>query len=138
MRTYLFRGKRVENGEWIYGYFVKVPPRVETHGTAAVAIQNLRIPYILDDDGMMAEVIPESVGQWTGLEDKNCVKVFERDVVDAEGYKPRRMEVKFVEGGFCCDWGDANFPIDINHFYPSNGCCFEVIGNITDNPELLK
>lgn len=71
MREILFRGKRIKTGEWVYGhYFTRT-------------IQNGElIHYItaLDHWGNY-HVIPESVGQWTGLKDKNKVRIFEGDIV---------------------------------------------------------
>jgi uncharacterized phage protein (TIGR01671 family) len=82
--------------------------------------------------------IPETVGQFTGLCDKNGVEVYENDFVRAEKYNPEIYLVEFIQGGFCCTHKNDFFPIDISHFYPSCGCEFEVIGNIFDNKELLK
>lgn len=76
--------------------------------------------------------------QFTGLRDKNGREIYEGDIVESKIHNPSKMEIRFIEGGFCAWWGDDDYPIDINHFYDSKGCCIEVIGNIHENIDLLK
>lgn len=134
MREILFRGKRVDNGEWIEGFYAKSG---DTH-------------FILIDNGFafgyvkMKEVIPETVGQYTGLTDKNGNKIFEGDIVR---YRPEywcEPQQSVVE--YCADkWNYPAFDLK-DHDYEGNGLQFaheegvglEVIGNIHDNPELLE
>lgn len=77
MREILFRGKRVDNGEWIYGDVVQFP----THGIVRIVEQE---PSYKD-----AEVDSETVGQYTGLTDKNGRKIFENGymIIDNKTYK---------------------------------------------------
>ncbi len=77
------------------------------------------------------------VMQFTGLLDRNGKEIYEGDIVHAEGYQPRNYAIEFIEGGFCGTY-PSTLPIDMNHWYPSTGCKVEVIGNIYENPELLK
>lgn len=81
--------------------------------------------------GVDAEIM-----QFTGLLDKNGKEVYEGDIIANGDTKPAILQVKFLEGGFCCT-AEGILPIDLNCFYPSIGCRFEVIGNIYENPELM-
>ena len=79
--------------------------------------------------------------QFTGLRDKNGREIYEGDIVKAAGHNPENYRIEFREGGFCGVWGEGDdewYPVDINHFYDSTGCCIEAIGNIHENPELLN
>jgi uncharacterized phage protein (TIGR01671 family) len=137
-RHILFRAKRKDNGEWVYGYYA-------TQSNHACFQSELKYTsFILKDEfmdwglGGLAEyeVIPESVGQFTGLTDKNGNKIFEGDIVKVttgiEGYKSTYhsaiQEVKYnAESGIA-----VFLPFDNSDMVE-----VEVIGNIYDNPELL-
>ena len=131
MREFLLRGKRTDNGEWIEGAYSPF------HLNFGEREEKPHIIIISDDediDGLWCEVIPETVGQFTGLTDKNGVRIFEGDIVSLvkhDGliykvvYVPCRYELVNSKGVNC-------FVLDI---YKSEN--IEVIGNIHDNPELL-
>lgn len=141
MREILFRGKRVDNGEWVYGYFVQ--------GDDC----NNKLTYILPYGihGIRYHVIPESVGQYTGLKDKEGNKIFEGDIVKDEEYFnfPEIFVIRSPEW-FTCDAFDCyGYKSVSNRFtniasYDSEeyGIDFKencvIIGNIHDNPELLR
>lgn len=136
MREILFRGKRHDNGNWIYGSLY------ERVGERYI----IPLPIITSK----SKVDPESVGQFTGLVDKNGKKIFEGDILtiarkmDGMGTyyvptlaSPVNVEVKWD----FCGWMWETLCEDKRYLhFPEAWCHFEceVIGNIHDNPELLE
>ena len=130
-REILFRGKSIVSGEWIYG----------------VPISNNYITCILKPTDGLSElkgfqVKPETVGQYTGLKDKNGVKIFEGDIVrrsNRNGQKTISYVVEWCSD--CCmfvlDCIDFDMEFDTD-FTVSYGNEFEFVGNIHDNPELVR
>ena len=142
MREILFRGKRKDNGEWIEGsllvldadsgyYFITEP--FESASTLPVRDLIYNHTHLVD---------PETVGQFTGLTNKNGVKIFEGDIViDKEGclYKVFLQE-KYYEFSFECIKSDNKFLVNAKWALWSlpRSKDLEVIGNIFDNPELVE
>lgn len=137
MREILFRGRSVEFNMWVGGDLTVVEGK----------------PYILMfkriDNGQFKfksfEVIPETVGQFTGCCDKNGVKIYEGDIVRcAEDYCS--YEVMFKDGCFCLRWYCETFERDIYIALYDNEEVerfeteqyLEVVGNIYETPELLE
>ena len=125
IREVIFRGKRTDNGEWIEGSLLGID-WCDKPSTYSIA-PNTPV-------SVFYSVLPETVGQYTGLTDKNGKRIFEGDIVSLvkhDGliykvvYVPCRYELVNSKGVNC-------FVLDI---YKSEN--IEVIGNIHDNPELL-
>ena len=128
MREMKFRGKRIDNGEWVFGYLVRMFSEIGI------------MPF--DEENTFNPIIPETVEQYTGLKDKNGREIYEGDIVfweDEHFYKGKSEVV------YCVD--RYNYPaFDLaNHDYEAKGlqcvheeCFMQVIGNIHDNPELLE
>lgn len=133
MREILFRGKRLDNGEWVYGYYVHIGP---------VSCQRAYIIPEYTSAIYVKEVDPSTVDQYTGLMDKNGKRIFEGDIVSTDIARPYLI-VEFRDGCFmfnCNDGGkdyyDIMLPIleDAQTEYKYG----EIIGNIHDTPELLE
>jgi uncharacterized phage protein (TIGR01671 family) len=77
--------------------------------------------------------------QYIGLGDKDGVELYEGDIVEADNFNPKHYIIEFIEGAFCVTHPRIqNYPIDINMFYPSNGCCIKKVGNIHQNVGLVE
>lgn len=139
MREILFRGKHTRTGEWVEGLLWK-----KKYNDNKLFISCFPDK---DDNEEIYIIIPETVGQYTGLTDKNGKKIFEGDIVKARvtenrGYGTNKYEaiyeIKYHEK-YCYFYlarEKNNLLFDGNWSYFVSQ--FEVIGNIHDNPELLK
>jgi len=121
-RETLLRGKRVDNGEWVVGY----PYQIKSKGL-----------WFIDDGYTVShQVIPETIGQYTGLNDKNGVEIYEGDILKRQG------EVRLGLYNYTFRGLYGNYPIfgcgyyTIKHYDISplhTKYEYEVIGNIHDN-----
>ena len=140
MKEILFRGKVVNTDEWVEGYLVYAEDVCKPNDEIT--------PFIFEPDAInfgygefsgVSEVIPETVGQYTGVTDRSGRKIFEGDILvfckgatypykviwDGMGWKLIRSDGKRIKEAFECN--------EIHYVKIS-----EVIGNIHDNPELLE
>ena len=122
MREILFRGKR-NIGEWIYGYFI-----IANDGNTAIVERKI--------NNNILSVVPETVGQYTGLTDKNGKKIFEGDY-DADGncivwcdncngFEFAALDVPTKDICISCHRCDGNF------FFGDQINDFEIVGNVAD------
>ena len=140
MREILFRGKRTDNGEWVYG----VPTKDARNET--VIVESVFECDEYSCRGAYCFYVDENtIGQYTGLTDKNGKKIFEGDIV-LDHFTSQKGIVTFCQGtfdsgiykynGWVCKGFDGTVDFRELVFYEDTDC--EVIGNIHDNPELLK
>jgi uncharacterized phage protein (TIGR01671 family) len=123
VREILFRGKRLDNGEWIQGDIVQFP----VHGIVRIVEQE---PSYKD-----AEVDSDTVGQYTGLTDKNSNEIFEGDIVKtSHGGSTYYAKIEWDDGSFWVTNHDIQMPSYISEVSKTY---LEIIGNIYDNPELV-
>lgn len=129
MREILFRGKRTDNGEWVYGDLIQNVDCLKIREQEK-SIKKIAKSY---------EVDPETVGQFTGLLDKNGKKIFEGDIVLGLFLFDMSINavVKFRDGAFGLEWHRGEI-IEFNAFTSLCNITYEIIGNIYDNPELLE
>lgn len=125
MREILFRGKRIDTGEWVQGYYFKIwDEHYICWGTT-----NGEVSKVL--------VIPETVGQDTELKDKNGKKIFEGDILYHPIQGKRKVYYPFSERvasyGLRMIEGKVRMASTL-----SEGFLYEVIGNVHDNPELVE
>lgn len=125
-REILFRGKTINSGKWIESMTI-------SKGAIHRKINNL---FLEIGENRWEGIIPGTLGQFTGLLDKNGAKIFEGDIVSGgmimcnQGYsiKNDKSTVSFIDGMFKCG--------SLSLITFARKC--EVVGNIHDNPELLK
>ena len=133
-REIIFRGKRIDNGEWVYGYFWHIKEHYNPKLSNRHCIKSIK-------NGLDYEVIPETIGQLTGLNDKYGVKIFEGDILLSESWGSNarsKRKTHIVEWGRE-KWLAAGYNGEMK-VKPSldTKSDWQVIGNIHDNKELIK
>lgn len=126
MKETLCRGKRVDDGKWTEGYFFKSWNKV------------FLLWGMTGDSPNMEEVVPETVGQYTGIEDDNDVRIFEGDIVEVsyDDGMAYTTEVRAYGNTLCVDvegedydYTAFDFAVDL---WRAEGCEFKVVDNIYD------
>ena len=126
MRDVLFKGKRVDNGEWTEGYFFKTWDKV------------FLLWGMTGDCPNMEEVVPETVGQYTGIEDDNDVRIFEGDIVEVsyDDGTAYTTEVYAYGSTLCVDIEGEDYDFTAIDFavdqWREDGCELRVVSNIYD------
>lgn len=133
MRNIKFRGKRTESQDWIYGW-LRQTGHEDIEKSNGQYIKTVKYYQIQDDKYNSQFVVGETIGQYTGLKDRNMKEIYEGDIV----YIIPENETGVVE------WENEiaryvviydNIITDFDNWY---GKDLEIIGNIYDNPELLE
>jgi uncharacterized phage protein (TIGR01671 family) len=131
MREILFRGKRIDNGEWVEGAYYH---QTEFYGDSFDGHYIITTTDELEDNMMdVCRVIPETVGQYTGLTDKNGTKIFEGDIVKWSWDTVFQVVYDDCYLGFIAK-EKTGYHICLDNYGLNK---IEVIGNVHDNPELL-
>jgi len=136
-REILFRGKRIDNGEWIEGYYCPTPLSRFPCRASIYSADTINSYW----HGV--EVDSKTIGQFIGLIDKNGNKILEGDILKFKNLEQKFLltswvgNVEFVYGVF-----QSQFPLEKNCYFTFNEwngtVSYEVIGNIYDSPELLE
>lgn len=137
-REIKFRGKSADNGKWIIGYYYHECGNtyiVEDRQSLSETSRN--VPYL---------VIPETVGQFTGLFDKNGKEIYEGDIISVNGKYPKLVKYINDYACFClANIEDLDEEMDTGYWHQvspgwwnSSKREIQAIGNIYDHPELIK
>ena len=142
MREILFRGKRLQGGNWVEGYFFKsdINKRERESKKATLIFTPDCDTFIMVPECHNSfMVVSDTVGQYTGLKDKNGKRIFEGDIAKVLQGKDKDIAyVGFENGAFMLYPKTGNIYERTLWSYWYNDWDVEVIGNITDNPELLE
>lgn len=141
MREIIFRGKRTDTGEWVYGDLIENQGRYYIyHATSDTTLENEDNSIIV----LAEEVDPDTVGQYTGMKDRNGKEIYEGDIVKTPLLDPifgdvlsdafDNVAISFHNGSFVVAYYNGRHKIYLQDLYDE----IEVIGNIHDNPELLE
>jgi len=133
VRDIKFRGIMIDNGEWVYGFYTEIEHNDDKSHIHAYIMPVPLLENQPKDKPALVEIDPETVGQYTGLKDKNGVEIYEGDTLRLDGYWD---EVVTFNGGSFTVYGvnypPCDFVIDRSHV-----AIREVIGNIHENADLL-
>ena len=155
MREILFRGKWLGNGEWVEGYYCKISETTyafaEDYERNPIPVHHYILQEVMTDWGLpnrfnQYEVDPETLCQFTGLNDKNGKRIWENDIISINTYDYMEpSEDFFGKVVYCEAWAcwciqqpDNEKPIPLCECEGSYQTDIFVEGNVFDNPELLK
>ena len=140
-REIIFRGKSIGTGEWLYGHLFNYGLTAPSN----VPCISVCVPTSWEEAYSLYAVHPDTIGQYTGLKDKDGNKIFEGDILEYIGKrkdnmnKVYRRKVVFHEGMFALLSKELPAYSALNYHCMEDGrSAWSVIGNIHDNPELIK
>jgi len=117
MKEIKFRGKCLKTGKWVYG------------GYFTTSEEEGPVTYIYDHYKGAVPVDPETVGEYTGLKDRNGVEIYNGDILQREGYKYEHVVKWWDEScGFNLAWVSDSIRA---------GFAITIIGNVCENPEMI-
>lgn len=144
MREILFRGKRIDNGEWAEGYYFIFKDKTYITNIEQTFMGAYYNEESVVDFNMRAyEIDPETLCQYTGLKDKNSTRIWENDYISCKQYVGGNQIDYHVEFGYVeMKYGAFGLHRKQGYYRPFKDWLedyeYEVQGNIFDNPELLK
>ena len=128
---YLFRGKRIDNGEWIYGNYCYAE-LIDKSGYEDLIIEQ-------PADGETRRIISETVGQYTGLKDKNGKRIFEGDIIKDHSFTIDDFsKVVYDTENAQFSLADCDEICDTMEEWERYREDYEIVGNVYDNPELVE
>ena len=122
-----YRGKRKDSGEWVYG--MAFCDKGKTFVITNIISQTSKTEFIVD----VHEIDPDTLGQFSGLKDTADDDICEGDILDLGAASFEHWCVKFKKGKFILYSKDCR-----EVFFPPKCYEIKIVGNIHDNPELLK
>lgn len=144
MREIIFRGKRVDNGKWVYGYYME--DGLNNHYIIEIKKNNDK-DYHYGKTYRYVEIIPKTIGQFTGLYDKDKKPIYDGDIIDIHqtinGYN--QFVIEYKDYGFSAKYYNQKenkairwYEYDLDELFDVNESDkeIELIGNIYDNKSL--
>lgn len=141
MKDILFRAKTTNGNIWVDGYYVEINNQYQYKHLIVLSDAEIdENSFQMTEDIIgFVEIDIDTLGQYTGLKDKNDKKIFEGDIVRAKDsffYNDGNYKIVYMKGSFIALDKDESEEVTFGKDVSLDA--FEVIGNIHDNPELLK